>query len=208
MLSPRNKSLLVIEDDEQIHHLLRFFFPEEYDFHFAISGEDALGLVEEREFPVVTLDLILPGKSGMEILPALRQINPFQKIIILTGCASQQTAISAMNLGAFKYLEKPFTHGDIQDVIEQGFARYSQERSAAVEKTPSQSDLIRLGLSRREAEIAGWVLQRETNGEIARRLSVSQRTVEKHLETIFSKLKINSRMNIGKKACELRACIE
>jgi DNA-binding NarL/FixJ family response regulator len=200
--------MLVIEDDEQIHALLQQCFPEDYDFHFALSGEDALGLAEEREFPVVMLDLNLPGKSGMEILPELRQINPLQKIVILTGCASQETAISAMNQGAFKYIEKPFAFLEFKEAIEEGFKRYSKERSAAVEKTPSHSDLLRLGLSQREAEIAGWVLQHETNGEIARRLFVSQRTVEKHMETIFAKLKINSRSKIGPKIRHLRACIE
>jgi len=208
MLPPRNKSLLVIEDDEQVHVLFRQCFPDEYDFHFAISGKDALGMAEEREFPVVTLDLNLPGKSGLEILPVLRRINPFQKVIILTANASQESAISAINQGAFKYIEKPFGFVEFKEALEEGFERYSQERAAAVEKTPSASDLVRLGLSRREAEIADWVLQRATNSEIARRLFVSPRTVEKHLEAIFSKLKVNSRVKLAPKVRHLRACIE
>jgi DNA-binding NarL/FixJ family response regulator len=208
MLPPRNKSLLVIEDDKQAHRLFQLWFSGKYDFHFAFTGEEALGLLEEREFPVATLDLSLPGKSGLEILPVLRKINPFQKIIILTANASQESAICAMNQGAFKYLEKPCGRVKIQEALEEGFERYSQERSTAVEETPFASDLVGLGLSRREAEIAGWVLHRETNSEIARRLFVSPRTVEKHLEAIFSKLKINSRVNLAPKVRQLRACIE
>jgi CheY-like chemotaxis protein len=108
MPPPEDKALLVIDDDEEMHHLLRFCFSEDYDFQFASSGEDAMELAEKRNYPVVSLDLDLPGKSGMEILPELRRINPLQKIIILTGHASKESAISAMNQGAFKYIKSRF----------------------------------------------------------------------------------------------------
>lgn len=202
------KAFLVIDDDVGVQHIFRFCFSGEYDFHFASSGEEALELAEKREFPVVTLDLMLPGKSGMEILPALQKINPSQKIIILTGHASKESAISAVNHGVFKYIVKPFTLPEIKDVIEDGFDRYTRERSIAAAKPSSLSELIRLGLSRREAEIAIWVIQGESNFEIANRLYLSQRTVEKYVTTIFSKLKINSRMKLDPKVRELRTVLE
>ena len=203
-----DKSLLVIDDDEEIHHLLRFCFSEEYDFQFASSGEDALKLAERREYPVVSLDLNLPGKSGMEILPELRRINPIQKIIILTGHASKESAISAVNQGAFKYIEKPFAHAEFKAVIQEGFDRYAQEKTLTATAPPSLSELIRRGLNSREAEIACLAIQGETNLEIAENLHISRRTVEKHFEAIFSKLKINSRMKLAPQVRKLRAVIE
>lgn len=208
MVAPAEKRFLVIDDDEQVHHLFQFCFSGEYDFHFAFSGEEALNLVEQREYPVVTLDLNLSGKSGLEILPALRGITPCQKIIVLTGHASKESAISAVNHGAFKYIEKPFTHSEMKDVIEEGFESYFQERFSPKEIPASLPELARLGLSPREAEIANWVLQGESNQEIANRLALSHRTIEKYLETIFSKLNVHSRMKLAPRVRALRAVIE
>lgn len=208
MVSPTEKRFLVIDDDEQVHHLFQFCFSGEYDFQFASSGEEALALVEKCEYPVVTLDLNLAGKSGLDILPALRGITPAQKIIVLTGHSSKDSAISAVNQGAFKYLEKPFAHSEMKDVIEEGFESFYQEKYAIKEKTASLPELARLGLTAREAEIAKWVLHGESNQEIAARLSLSHRTVEKYLETIFSKLNVHSRMKLAPRVRALRAVIE
>jgi FixJ family two-component response regulator len=198
---------LVIDDDEQVHQLFRFCFSEEYDVRFACSVPETLAMVERDEFPVVMLDLNLHGKSGLEILPDLRKKNHLQKIIILTGYASQQSAISAVNQGAFKYLEKPFAISEIRDAIEEGFALYSKERSGESEKAYSKSELVSLGLSRKEAEIVHWVVKGETNLEIAARLALSRRTIEKYTENIFAKLNVNSRMKLGKCLRELRGSI-
>jgi DNA-binding NarL/FixJ family response regulator len=170
--------------------------------------EETLLQVERDEFPVVTLDLNLNGESGLEILPALHERNRSQKIIILTGYGTKVSAISAINQDVFRYLEKPFAIGELIDAIREGFSRYSEERSREREKACSKTDLLLLGLNRKEAEIAHWVVQGEKNQEIATRLSLSKRNVEKYLEKIFSKLKIRSRMKLEKRLRELRGLIE
>ncbi len=208
MLPETEKRLLVVDDDEQIHRLFEFCFSGEYGFDFASTGEEALGLVGEREFPVVILDLNLSGQSGLELLPAFRRASTHQKIIILTGHASKESAIRAVNSGVFRYLEKPFTHSQIRQVIKEGFDSYFEERMAAKDPPSSLSELALLGLSHREAQIASHVLKGETNNEIASRLALSTRTVEKYLQSIFSKLKVHSRMKLRSKVRELRAVIE
>jgi FixJ family two-component response regulator len=208
MLTSNNRRVLVVDDDEQVHQLFQFCFSNKYDFHYAFSGAEALDLAEKQEFPIVLLDLNLPGESGMEILPKLRERNRLQKIIILTGHSSKQSAISAVNQGAFKYIEKPFTHAEFQEVIQEGFDRYAQEKSLTATAPPTFSELIRLGLNLREAEIACSAIQGETNLEIANHRGLSQRTVEKHFESIFSKLKINSRRKLAPQVQKLRAVTE
>lgn len=205
---PNKKRFLVVDDDVQVHHLFKFCFSEDYQIQFAGSIAETFSQVERDEFPVVTLDLILNGESGLEILPRLRQINKFQKIIILTGNSSKQSAITAVNQGAFKYVEKPFAINVIKDAIEEAFSLYSEEQAAAGGKVCSKAELVSLGLNRKEAEIVQWVVQGERNQEIASRLSLSRRTIEKYLEAIFSKLRVNSRMKLGKRIKELRGIIE
>lgn len=204
MLISNTQRLLVVDDDVLIHQLFKFCFSDEYDFQCAFSGDEALDLAEKEEFPVVMLDLNLPGASGMEILPKLRARNPHQKIIILTGHASRKSAISALNQGAFKYIEKPFVRAEIHKAIKEGVSQYSEERSRVSGWTGSKSELVHLGLSRKEAEVARLVVQGGTNQEIAVRLSLSRRSIEKHLENIFSKLNIHSRTKLGKRLQELR----
>ncbi|MCK9590223.1 MAG: response regulator transcription factor [Terrimicrobiaceae bacterium] len=208
MLPTTKKRFLVIDDDEHVHRFFELCFSEEYDVRFAASMEETLLQVERDEFPVVTLDLNLNGESGLEILPALHERNRSQKIIILTGYGTKVSAISAINQDVFRYLEKPFAIGELIDAIREGFSRYSEERSREREKACSKTDLLLLGLNRKEAEIAHWVVQGEKNQEIATRLSLSKRNVEKYLEKIFSKLKIRSRMKLEKRLRELRGLIE
>ncbi|MEI6032722.1 MAG: response regulator transcription factor [Verrucomicrobiae bacterium] len=205
MCCAHKKSVLIIDDDEYIHDLFKFGLAEDYGFHFAFSANEALRLVEGREFPVVTLDLMLAGKSGLEILPELLRKSAAQKVIILTGHACKQSAMSALNLGVFRYMEKPFSLEKMRGAIDDGFAQYFHERQSETSRQSTAAELVGLGLTFREAEIAHGVTQGETNLEIASRLGVSPRTVEKYLEAVFTKLKITSRMKLASRARHLRA---
>lgn len=69
---------------------------------------------------------------------------------------------------------------------------------------PAASDLVPLGLTRREAEVVHWMMREKTNWEIARILGNSERTVEKHVEKVFAKLGINDRRQLGARVEELR----
>jgi len=201
-LSRTDRKLLVVDDDEEIHHLFRYCFSEELELHFASSADEALGLADRHRFPLVLLDIRMPGKSGMEILPALRRRSALQKVIILTGHSSKQTAIKAINLGAYGYIEKPFLPDRMRMAIEDGFEQYFKAWCSPVERiTPHE--LAVLGLTQREAEISCCVARGQSNMEIAARIGLSSRSIEKTLESVFSKLKINSRMKLGPKIFEL-----
>jgi len=194
--------MLVVDDDEEIHYLFRHCFSGDLDIHFASSGDEALSFVDRHRFPVVMLDLNMPGKSGMEILPALRRRSAPQKVIILTGHSSKQSAMEAVNLGAFRYIEKPFDFDRMRMLVEDGFEQFYKEWCPVTERI-SPHELARLGLTAREAEICRSVARGQSNTEIAATLGVSPRTVEKILEAIFSKLKINSRMMLAPKIAEM-----
>jgi len=84
-LPRQNRKVLVVDDDEAIHHYFRYCFSADLDLHFAFPADEALDLADRHRFPLVLLDLKMPGKSGMEMLPALRRRSTLQKAIILTG---------------------------------------------------------------------------------------------------------------------------
>lgn len=148
------------------------------------------------------LDLVMPGKSGLEILSVLRNKSKLQKIIIITGHSCEQSAIQAINIGAFRYLEKPFSLAGMREAIEQAFDEYRSEWKSGVDRI-TRHEWSLLGLTSREAEISRMVVEGKTSLEIAGDIGVSRRTVEKHLEFIYSKVNISHRTQLGQRLADL-----
>ncbi len=112
MTPPR--TIHVIDDEPIIHDILsQILAAEGYEVEISASGEEALKKYESRNFDLVLLDLMMPGMSGLEVLRALRKIQPQAVIIIITAYASVESAIEAMKIGAFDYVQKPFKHEEL-----------------------------------------------------------------------------------------------
>ena len=67
-----------------------------------------MDLVRNSFHNVILLDVVMPGKSGMELIPEIAELSPDSKIIVMTGFADKKTVIQALRMGAFYFLEKPF----------------------------------------------------------------------------------------------------
>jgi len=192
-----------VDDDPEMHFFMNFALDGTCSLKSAFSGREALKAVSREEFPVVILDLQMEGLSGIETLARLQARNERQKIIILTGKDTKESAIAALNLGAFHYLVKPFQNGDLHEVLEKAFERYEKETPLFPGRLSSHR-LQTYGLSERESQIAFHAIRGETNPEIASRLRISHRTVEKHMEQIFSVLKVASRAKLVAKFREIK----
>jgi len=104
----------VIDDEPVIHDVLsQLLTAEGYDIVLSSSGEDALQKYEAQTFDLVLLDLLMPGLDGIEVLKAIKKIHPQAVIIIITAYASVESAIEAMKMGAFDYIQKPFKHEEL-----------------------------------------------------------------------------------------------
>ena len=118
--SSHRPSILIVDDDEVYRNrLARAFVDRGYDVRTGQDFDSALAhaQVESPEFAVV--DLKMPGKSGLELVKSLKDIDPSTKTIVLTGYGSIATAIDAVRLGAAYYLSKP---ADADDIVA-AFAR-------------------------------------------------------------------------------------
>ena len=73
----------------------------------AFNGDEAISRIQEEDFDVVILDMVMPGKTGIEVMRVIKQARPLVEVILLTGHATMQSAIEGMNQGAFYYLMKP-----------------------------------------------------------------------------------------------------
>ena len=103
-------NLHVVDDEEVIREgMRRILEAEGYHVIASASGQAALEKIQERDFDVVITDLKMPGMDGIEVLKAIKILQPEVPVIIITGYSTVDTAVDAMKNGAFDYIAKPFT---------------------------------------------------------------------------------------------------
>ncbi len=91
--------------------------------HKAYNGDEALRQLDEHKVDVVILDVLMPGKSGIETLHEIKHKQPLVEVIMLTGHATVETAIEGMKLGAYDYLMKPMETPELVEKINAALAR-------------------------------------------------------------------------------------
>ncbi|RKY91804.1 MAG: response regulator, partial [Ignavibacteriae bacterium] len=94
----------------------------------ALSGDEAIKLVEENEFDVIVLDVQMPGKDGVETLKEIKNIEQLSQVIMLTGHATVKTAIEGMKNGAFDYLMKPTDTDELIEMINNAYKLVAEQR--------------------------------------------------------------------------------
>ncbi|PYV82414.1 MAG: DNA-binding response regulator [Acidobacteria bacterium] len=106
---PAQGSVLIIDDEAEIRESLETLLEiEGYEVETAINGEDGLSRLGERPFDLVLLDLALPGRSGLDILPEIRAVDPQISVIMITAYGTVEDAVRAMQSGATNFLQKPW----------------------------------------------------------------------------------------------------
>ncbi len=106
--------ILIVDDEEGVRRFLRHKLSGEgYRCLEAGSAEEALDEIKKTPFDLVLLDIKLPGKSGVELLPEIKAIYPDIAVLMATASADADIAIRCMRQGAYDYLIKPFTWDEV-----------------------------------------------------------------------------------------------
>ena len=117
------KKILVIDDEAIVRtSCQRALEPEGYDVKLAASGREGIGLMEKESFGLVLLDLKMPDMDGIEVLNKINAAWPETKVIMVTGYSTVETAVQALRLGAFNFIEKPFTPDTLLTGVKEAFA--------------------------------------------------------------------------------------
>ena len=112
--------VLVVDDEEEIRELVaEFLRARGVRVTTAADGRAAIAAIEREpaRFALVLADLQLPGCDGLDVLRAAKRANPSVSVVIITGYASLDSAIEAVRLGAYDYLTKPFSLGQIEVLL-------------------------------------------------------------------------------------------
>ncbi|MDA8431643.1 MAG: response regulator [Nitrospiraceae bacterium] len=104
------KKILVVDDEEIVRtSCSRTLAPAGFDVRLARNGVEGLQVLEKETFDLVLTDLKMPNMDGIEVLRKIKEGWPQVEVIIITGYQTVDTAVKAIKLGAFDYIEKPFT---------------------------------------------------------------------------------------------------
>ncbi|WP_146645976.1 EAL domain-containing response regulator [Labilithrix luteola] len=109
--------LLLVEDDDALRRSLVRILRREYAIDEAADGQQAVEKLTNRTFDVVLSDINLPHASGVDLLRKVRDYDLDVPVILMTGQPSIETAIQAVDLGAFTYLRKPFENGAVEQAL-------------------------------------------------------------------------------------------
>lgn len=102
-------AILIVEDEQKLSRILQLELEyENYLTSVADNGEDALRMIEDNDWDLVLLDIMLPGLSGMEVLRKIRRNDIHTPIILLTARDEVYDKVSGLDLGANDYITKPF----------------------------------------------------------------------------------------------------
>lgn len=104
----RMPRVLVVDDEKEVATFFRHLLKANYQVTIAYSGDETKKAISTKTFDVALVDLKLPDSDGLTLLELIKRSNPYCNVIIMTGYSTITSAVEAIRLGAFNYIEKPF----------------------------------------------------------------------------------------------------
>jgi len=140
-------NILVIDDELGIREgCRRALTPQGFDVHTAASMKDGLQMVQDEEFDLVLLDIMMPDGRGIELLEPIHEKDKDIVCVIITGYATIELAVKAIKQGAYNFISKPFTSDTLIMTVNQGLEkrRLSQETRRLQKIEQHAAELVRV----------------------------------------------------------------
>ena len=120
--------VLLVDDEKQfVDVLAERLETRDFDVTIAYNGDEALEAVKSKPLDVVVLDVLMPGRDGIETLVEIKRMKPILEVIMLTGNATVESAVEGMKIGAFDYLMKPTETKDLVGKIVMAYPRKAEQ---------------------------------------------------------------------------------
>jgi two-component system response regulator PilR (NtrC family) len=122
-------SILVVDDELSMRELLEYMLDKKgYRVVCAANGKEALSKIKKEHYDLLLCDIRLGDMTGLEVLKASKKINPHVTVIMISAFATTETAVEAMNQGAFDYVPKPFENQELLQTIANALERKTLEK--------------------------------------------------------------------------------
>ncbi len=139
------KSILVVDDEKSQREILEMILSDEgYDVTTASSGEAAMKFVADRRFDLVLTDLKMTGMSGLDLLKELTNFDKSIIVLLLTAHGSVDSAVDALRLGAFDYLQKPYDREKLLETISRALNSLTTLDAEIVSASPEMDRVKKL----------------------------------------------------------------
>ncbi len=139
------KSILVVDDEKSQREILEMILSGEgYDVTTASSGEAAMKFVADRKFDLVLTDLKMTGMSGLDLLKELTDFDKSIIVLLLTAHGTVDSAVDALRLGAFDYLQKPYDREKLLDTISRALTKLTTLDAEIISDSPEMDKVKKL----------------------------------------------------------------
>lgn len=187
--------IVIVEDDAAMRESLVWLV--ESVGHETVAYPSADAFLAEARLPCigcVVTDMRMPGTSGLGLIEKLRARQSLLPVVVITAFASVRDAVTAMQLGAVNFLEKPFHDQDLLDLLNEAVAE-TRDTARACCKARAAAQRLE-ALTARELEVVRVMAEGLRNKEIARALDISPKTVEIHRQRALAKLEVDSAVEV------------
>jgi len=175
----------------------------------ASDGNDVLRLASELRPDIVLLDISMPGPGGIEVTRRLKEALPELRVLILTAHEDESLLREAVQAGAAGYIIKRAVESELINAIHSVWRGDLYVHPAMTRALLKETSLFPAipepsveSLTPREIEVLRLIAKGYTNGQIAKELSLSVRTVESHRANLMGKLELRSRVELVRYAME------
>ena len=139
------KSILVVDDEKNQREILETILSGEgYDVTTASSGEAAMKFVADRHFDLVLTDLKMTGMSGLDLLKELTDFDKSIIVILLTAHGTIDSAVDALRLGAFEYLQKPYDSAKLLETVSRALKKLTTLDAEIISVSPEMDKVKKL----------------------------------------------------------------
>jgi DNA-binding NarL/FixJ family response regulator len=190
--APQPIRVLIVDDHPAVRRGLRTFLELSEDIDVvgeAADGTQVADLVAATAPDVVLLDMVLPGLDGLDVLAALRERGATARVLVITSFTDRRSVLPAIRAGARGYLSKDVEPEALVAAVRSvhaGHLLLEPEVTVALLAAPPQ-------LTAREGDVLALVADGRSNREIARALTLSEKTVKTHVSSILLKLGLADR---------------
>jgi two-component system, NarL family, response regulator LiaR len=200
--------VLIADDHDVVRQGLRTFLSLDDELEVvgeAADGSEAVRLAHRLRPDVVVMDLLMPEMDGITATQIIRKELPDTEVVALTSVLEDEKVVGAVRAGAIGYLLKDTKPAELREAIKAaaaGQVHLSPKAAARLMREVVAPDHPE-ALSERELDVLRLLARGRANKEIARELSIAEKTVKSHVSSILGKLGVQSRTQAALYACRV-----